>query len=498
METPRTLSRGELEQRGFEDITTLTQKFGHALMGGCDLMRKGTVSSIREGTKLAVVAAIVAAVLTPGCIEKKKFRWLWGDLTAQGDVSDTSSAGGDIILDSSSGDDLPDVIDAVEVLGPDDSQQEVDQQGIDANLQDLQDLVDAGVIDIPDVFVPDVQDVLKDLLPETVEETVTETVNPDTQPETVEEVVDPDVPPPDCDDNNPCTDDEFSEALQECVNTEIDCDDGIQCTADACKEGACFHFPNNELCPDNNVCTTDECVENEGCVHTYNSDPCLFLDDLCALESMCEEGLCVPVEWNDCDDGNECTNNFCNPATGDCEDINNEDSCDDADPCTTEDQCAESVCAGEPIICDDNETTCIDALCVPTVDCDQTQGYTFHIVGSGVNVVRLYKNGEIITKSSNTTMNELLPCDCGDTCVISVKKAGTSFFQITIEPNGSTVPVQMGASNTCVIDEFADGEVYTFTDIFAFIDHVTNYVVTHETDVSNFNECWTFIGPVAN
>ncbi|MBM4371427.1 MAG: hypothetical protein FJ098_07215, partial [Deltaproteobacteria bacterium] len=73
-----------------------------------------------------------------------------------------------------------------------------------------------------------------------------------------------------------------------------------------------------------------------------------------------------------CDDGNPCTTDSCNPASG-CVHETNTAACDDGDPCTTGDHCAGGVCAGS---CDDGNpcTTgdaCVAGVCTGTdVDCD--------------------------------------------------------------------------------------------------------------------------------
>ena len=49
-----------------------------------------------------------------------------------------------------------------------------------------------------------------------------------------------------------------------------------------------------------------------------------------------------------CDDLNECTDDSCNPATGDCQNIDNTDPCDDGYACTGNDQCSGGTCTGDP------------------------------------------------------------------------------------------------------------------------------------------------------
>jgi hypothetical protein len=47
-----------------------------------------------------------------------------------------------------------------------------------------------------------------------------------------------------------------------------------------------------------------------------------------------------------CDDGNACTDDACNPATGGCVFSNNASTCDDGNPCTGGDVCSGGTCSG--------------------------------------------------------------------------------------------------------------------------------------------------------
>lgn len=54
----------------------------------------------------------------------------------------------------------------------------------------------------------------------------------------------------------------------------------------------------------------------------------------------------------DCNDGNPCTDDHCDVASGTCSQTNNTSLCDDGDPCTSNDICQDSVCKGGPRDCD--------------------------------------------------------------------------------------------------------------------------------------------------
>jgi hypothetical protein len=202
-----------------------------------------------------------------------------------------------------------------------------------------------------------------------------------------------------CDDGNICTDDSCDVNLG-CVyayNT-TDCDDGNPCTLDDyCAEGICTGDANpacqcqtdadckaqedGNLCNGTLVCKAYKCQvnpatvvkcdkSNDGdCKVTYclpetgkcvtadfeNGKPCND-DNVCTLVDVCVAGACSGSLQQQCDDGNVCTDDACDPQLG-CIAVPNNDSCDDGDPCTGGDVCDEGVCQpGSQALCND---TCI-------------------------------------------------------------------------------------------------------------------------------------------
>jgi hypothetical protein len=126
------------------------------------------------------------------------------------------------------------------------------------------------------------------------------------------------------------------------------CDDGDACTIDdTCSTGACVGGrPSN--CDDINVCTDDSCEPARGCVHTDNAAAC---DDTnaCTSADTCSNGTCTGGPLYNCDDGNTCTDDSCDPALG-CVHTNNMGPCDDRDPGTVQDVCdAAARCLGHTV-----------------------------------------------------------------------------------------------------------------------------------------------------
>jgi len=226
-----------------------------------------------------------------------------------------------------------------------------------------------------------------------------------------------------CNDGNPCTDDECNDKLG-CVHSanalacddgnvctlgdlcagaacapgagSLDCDDGNLCTADVCDPAVgCQHAPADGACDDGNACTTldhcgggkcvaggiadcdddnpctkDSCKPDTGCSHSPTSQPCSD-GNVCTTGDACVAGACSPSAVLDCDDGNLCTDDSCHQTLG-CQHTPNDAPCDDADACTLTDNCEGGACSGtgEPD-CDDNDV-CTDDACDSKVGCTHT------------------------------------------------------------------------------------------------------------------------------
>jgi hypothetical protein len=171
-----------------------------------------------------------------------------------------------------------------------------------------------------------------------------------------------------CDDFNSCTADSCQPDAG-CVFDAVDgqCDDGDLCTLDDfCLQGACVPGVPEE-CNDEDPCTDEYCNPSLGCVTTLNKDPCDD-DDLCTTGDHCHLGDCISSGQLTCVDGNPCTDDSCQPLLG-CQFGPNQEPCDDANKCTTQDQCSDGFCVGTvPPDCAD-EDLCTKDLCDPADGC---------------------------------------------------------------------------------------------------------------------------------
>ncbi|MDD9935629.1 MAG: hypothetical protein OXT09_18605, partial [Myxococcales bacterium] len=120
------------------------------------------------------------------------------------------------------------------------------------------------------------------------------------------------------------------------------CPASTECLESACVNGACVTNHVEGLCSDSTVCTTNE---------------------------YCEDGACVATGTLDCHDGNECTDDVCDPLQG-CDNPHNTATCDDGDSCTAGDVCSAGACDGTPITACQNADGCCPSGCNDQNDSD--------------------------------------------------------------------------------------------------------------------------------
>lgn len=181
-----------------------------------------------------------------------------------------------------------------------------------------------------------------------------------------------------CNDNKPCTIDNCDPKTGKCSwsGKSGACDDGNECTTgDYCKTGACVHTGKND-CDDANPCTVDSCDDKVGkCAHVAAdvTNKAIACDDgdKCTGSDSCKNGKCVGTAGSlKCDDGNACTNDKCNPDTGKCGFSANNAPCDNDNKCTWGDQCKNGKCAtGTNFACDDGQSCTTDSCDAATGKC---------------------------------------------------------------------------------------------------------------------------------
>jgi hypothetical protein len=150
------------------------------------------------------------------------------------------------------------------------------------------------------------------------------------------------------------------------------------CTAaPTCQYGSCVRGL-GEDCDDGNPCTADACDPAGGCTHTPVADGTSCADrDFCDGAETCQAGACVDAAAPECDDGNPCTTDTCDArrrrcrhgATDAC--CASDADCADDDLCTTNERCERGRCASDPVACA-RGGRCDLAACDPALGCQLT------------------------------------------------------------------------------------------------------------------------------
>jgi hypothetical protein len=172
-----------------------------------------------------------------------------------------------------------------------------------------------------------------------------------------------------CDDGDACTTETCEAASGRCERmAAVGCDDGNVCTTDACNPltGQC-EVTGARSCEDANPCTDDFCDPTRACLHVDNTGPCQA-PDVCTLVA-CRLGDCVETGEIDCDDRNSCTRDACHPADG-CVSVPDDTArCTDANACTLGERCVAGHCVGGTARGCEDGNPCTDDFCDPLVGC---------------------------------------------------------------------------------------------------------------------------------
>jgi hypothetical protein len=182
------------------------------------------------------------------------------------------------------------------------------------------------------------------------------------------------------------------------VDGSEECDQGVATngTPGSCCSATCTFQPDDTVCSDDNACTRtdtcqagtctggdpvvctalDQCHDAGTCDSTTGicSNPAkpeglaCNDDNACTTGDSCTAGVCVGGAPPNCDDGNVCTDDACNPATG-CVYVNNSNPCEDGNACTTGDICSSGACEGGPPPNCDDANVCTTDSCDPQAGC---------------------------------------------------------------------------------------------------------------------------------
>jgi hypothetical protein len=120
-----------------------------------------------------------------------------------------------------------------------------------------------------------------------------------------------------CGDGDVCTTGERCDGAGACVGGDVVTCAGPCLTGECDPRSGCVVADTDPICDDGNPCTVDRCVAAATCTSTAAPDgaPCL-LADRCSVAASCRGGVCAAGGALDCDDGDFCTDDSCDPAAG--------------------------------------------------------------------------------------------------------------------------------------------------------------------------------------
>jgi hypothetical protein len=179
------------------------------------------------------------------------------------------------------------------------------------------------------------------------------------------------------DDGNPCTEDSCVKG--ELIHTALlegQCDDGNECTTgDVCVTGTCTG--GDQVACVVGPCMADAtCVAGEGCVESpLPVGAFCGMDNACVVSAACNEDYeCEVVENVNCDDGNACTADSCDPVSGCAHDEAASDGSvcelDSEAGCVAGGLCTAGMCVAESVTdCADDDGCCADG-CDANTDSD--------------------------------------------------------------------------------------------------------------------------------
>ena len=251
-----------------------------------------------------------------------------------------------------------------------------------------------------------------------------------------------------CDDHDPCTLDDVCSSGA-CLGVARDCDDGAPCTDERCvpETGACVSRP--AACADGDPCSDDLCLAGVGCVH----EPVAGCAG-CEVDADCDDGdactveRCDPVSgacsWSPmvCPPSLACMSWECDPQAGAC--VARSQSCDDGDVCTL-DGCAPSKGCRHVPRCDDGDDCTVDT-------CDGASGACQHapVVCDDGDPCRV---GACVAGGCVFVHNQGAPCDDGDPCTLG--------DQCRQDDAGSSLcagePLGCDDHDPCTVDACAQG-----------------------------------------
>jgi len=124
----------------------------------------------------------------------------------------------------------------------------------------------------------------------------------------------------DCNDGDKCNGEETCQGGVCVIGLPLECDDQNPCTRDCDATRGCVNEPvaDGTACNDGNACTTGDSCQNGTCTAgppVLDGSSCND-GDTCTVGETCQAGTCTGGDARNCDDGNPCTTDSCDPTNG--------------------------------------------------------------------------------------------------------------------------------------------------------------------------------------
>jgi hypothetical protein len=290
-----------------------------------------------------------------------------------------------------------------------------------------------------------------------------------------------------CDDGNPCTVD-ACDAGGACTHTPAgdgtSCSDGDACNgSETCQSGTCTAGA-PLVCNDGNPCTVDSCDAVLGCTTASAENGTSCSDgDACNGQETCQSGVCSPGAPVDCNDGNPCTSDSCEPLSGNCANVPVGDgtSCSDGDACNGDETCQLGFCAAGTAL------TCSDANACTADSCDPGTGCLYVPIVDGTSCGDGNAcNGAETCQSGACANGAPLDCDDGQECTADACDAALGCTHTNI---ASGTPCA-GGTGTC------NGSGACVPSVVTVFEDLFEETLAKWTETGTGALCW-FVEPEA-
>jgi hypothetical protein len=252
------------------------------------------------------------------------------------------------------------------------------------------------------------------------------------------------------------------------------------------------------MCNDSNPCT-DDAVVGGRCVNTPRADGSTCTTTACTTGQRCMSGACTGGTPLRCDDGNPCTRDRCDAATG-CASSNDDTLVPDDSLACTVDRCAAGRAShtATDALCDDGRYCTGVERCVPGDATADARGCTVSMVPTApapATACASYTCDEttrsfVLTARTGMTCDDTIACTTGDTCTAAglcigrfVTGCTTPTTCTSTTPLGATVNLPTArVTGTVTLDGAALPRSLTPTQVPSFASS-SIYLVARDTGV---------------